>query len=272
MHIFYDPEYLLHEQSGGHPECPDRLRGIEGFLRTNGLWELVRSPAVATVEDLSHVHGMNHIETIRNFGEGWYDMDTCVHPITYDIALKAVGGAIEAAKAALTGERSFAMVRPPGHHATRNRAMGFCYFNNVAVASAVLGKRSVILDIDVHHGNGTNDIFYSNPDVLYISTHQQGIFPGSGSANETGEGEGAGTTVNIPLSGGSGDSTFSTAFDEIIDPIIREFRPELFLVSIGGDSHYRDPLAYLTLSTKGYLSVAEHIFDLADELMFYIHF
>jgi len=266
MHIFYDPVYLQHEQDGFHPECPDRLRGVEEFLRQHGLWEEIRTPEMATVEDLERVHSVRHIETIRDFGEGRYDMDTYVHAITYDIAMKAAGGTLEAAKVALEGGKSFAPVRPPGHHATRERAMGFCYFNNAAVAASALGKRTAILDIDVHHGNGTNDIYYKNPDILYISTHQWGIFPGGGGTDETGSGEGDGFTVNIPLSGGSGDSTFEMAFDEVIDPIIREFKPELFLVSIGGDAHYRDPLASLTLSTPGYLRTIEHIFTLADEL------
>lgn len=148
--------------------------------------------------------------------------------------------------------------------------MGFCYYNNVAIAAAAVatsqGKRAAILDIDVHHGNGTNDIFYSDPNVLYLSTHQWGIFPGSGGATQVGSGEGEGRTVNIPLGGGSGDATFELAFDRVIDPIVSEFKPDLFIVSIGGDSHYRDPLASLSLSTPGYLNAGRRIFSLADEL------
>jgi len=265
MYLFYDSLYLDHEQDAWHPESPKRLRGIEEYLQKHDLWENVLSPESATPEQLALVHSQKHIDTIRDFGEGRYDMDTMVHSITHTIAIKAAGGTIEAARKAADGEKAFALVRPPGHHATRDRAMGFCYYNNIAVAAAVLEKRTAILDIDVHHGNGTNDMFYDDPDVLFISTHQGGIYPGSGGYSDIGQGEGKGFTVNIPLRGGSGDTTFGIAFDDVIDPIISEFKPELFLVSIGGDSHYRDPLASLSLSTYGYLKAAEHIFDLADE-------
>lgn len=264
MHLYYDPIFLQHEQDGWHPESPDRLRGIQDFLQSNGLWENVIAPEPAREEDLALVHSTRHIRNIREFGEGRYDMDTYVHSITHDIALKAAGGGVEAARVALDGGKAFALVRPPGHHATRDRAMGFCYYNNIAVAASVLGKRTAILDIDVHHGNGTNDIYYSDPNILYLSTHQQWIFPGSGGVDEIGKGEGKGFTVNIPLGGGSGDATFELAFGKLIDPIVSEFRPELFLVSIGGDAHYRDPLASLSLSTQGYLDAVRHIFDLAD--------
>ncbi|MCK4614761.1 MAG: histone deacetylase [Thermoplasmata archaeon] len=266
MYLIYDPIYLKHQQDRWHPESPERLRGIKDFLEKNGLWENVVTPTSATVEDLARIHSMDHIGTIRDFGEGPYDMDTYVHHETFDIALKAAGGAIKAAQIALKGGKAFALVRPPGHHATRNRAMGFCYFNSIAIATSLLGKRTAIIDYDVHHGNGTHDAFYSSPDIHYISTHQWGIFPGTGAVNEVGKGEGDGFTVNIPLSGGSGDSTFEKAFEKIIIPIVRDFRPELLLVSIGGDAHYRDPLASLSLSTPGYVRAAGHIFSLAEEL------
>jgi acetoin utilization deacetylase AcuC-like enzyme len=269
MSIIYHPRFLDHYQTRHHPESPERLTAINAKLDEERLLNDVLEPLATTEEDLQRIHTKEHIHFIKYVGEGRIDLDTMSHEDTFEIALLASGGAV------LAQERSFfekkpqvALLRPPGHHAGPNYCGGFCYFNNIALAASHLldkVKRVAIVDIDVHHGNGTSDIFAQRDDVLYISTHQWGIFPGTGPANYVGEGNGEGYTVNVPFPPKAGDSSYQAAWDEIIDPILNQFKPEAILMSIGGDAHYMDPLANLTLSTLTYVSLAEKLQGIAKK-------
>src|SRR3990172_2816622 len=273
----YDPLYLEHG-APGHPENPARLQAIMAHLEESGLLARLRRVEVrdAAPEDLALVHGPELVEAVRSMaaeGGGWQDADTYVAPRSYEAALRAAGGGLAGADAVLDGAvaSAFCLVRPPGHHATPSRAMGFCLFNNVAVAAAhALERRGLervaIVDFDVHHGNGTQDAFYSNPRVLYVSTHQYPFYPGGGYWAETGEGEGEGTTVNLPLPRGCGREEYLRAYREVCEPLVRRFRPQLLLVSAGFDAHLADPLAQMLLDTRGYYEIASLLKALADEL------
>lgn len=266
--IAYHQIYLRHLQSPSHPESPERLNAIVKKLKEENLFNDVILPEKATVEELTKIHTKEHIEKIKNFGEGYYDMDTAVHEETYEIACFSSKGAIISAKYSYEKNKpSFALIRPPGHHAGRNYAGGFCYFNNIAIATKNLPvRKSAIVDLDLHHGNGTSDIFYNTDEVLFISTHQQGIYPGTGHADEVGKGKGEGFNINIPLVYGSGDATFELAYEKLINPILTQYSPEIILVSLGGDSHYADPLGGLTLSSAGYVNLVKKIISSADEI------
>lgn len=197
-------------------------------------------------------------------------MDTLVRPDTYEIAALSAECGVDAVKYSREkGKPAFALTRPPGHHAGPDYGMGFCYFNNISIAAEHLlntGDQSIaIVDFDVHHGNGTEDVFGNRADVLYISTHQAGIFPGTGSVDFLGNDDGKGFTINIPLPSGCGDSTFHSAYSKVITPIVRQFRPDAILVSFGVDGHYRDPLASLSLSSNGHLAMAKELLLLSKE-------
>ncbi len=259
--IVYHPDYQKHVLSPGHPESPKRLEGIVERLKKEELFNVL-SPEKASVEQISKVHDIDYINTIKN--TGFIDFEAPVHKETFDIASLAAGGAITAAKYAFENRKPvFALVRPPGHHSRKDYGGGFCYFNNVAIAVKNLNKKSAVIDIDLHHGNGTSDIFYEDPGVLYISTHQTGIYPGTGRIEETGKGKAEGFNVNIPFPSGCGDKSYDMAFEKIIKPIISQFSPEMVFVSFGGDAHYMDPLGGLSLSSLGYISIWEKITNLA---------
>jgi acetoin utilization deacetylase AcuC-like enzyme len=223
------------------------------------------------------VHSPEHVEAMRQFiqsGGGYIDADTVVSTGTWEAALRAAGGLVEAADKVRAGtlDNAFCLVRPPGHHATPNQAMGFCVFNNVAIASAWLlakgyATKVAILDYDVHHGNGTQDAFVSRPEVLYVSTHQFPLYPGTGHWREMGSGAGVGYTLNLSLPPGCGDDVYRAAFSQIIEPAVRRYAPDFILVSLGFDAFWDDPLANLRLSIGGaYTPLIRTARDLAHDL------
>jgi len=273
----YDPLYLEHEMPG-HPESPARLRAIVAHLEESGVLARLTKiePRDATPADIELLHSRELVARVRGAAEGggaWLDPDTYVAPRSYEAALRAAGGLLSATDAVLDGEvgSAFCLVRPPGHHATPTQAMGFCLFNNVALAAAhALERRGLervaIVDFDVHHGNGTQDCFYADPRLLYVSTHQYPFYPGSGHWAETGEGPGEGTTVNLPLPRGCGREQYLRAYSEVAAPLLRRFGPQLLLVSAGFDAHFADPLAQMLLDTRGYYEIAALLKALAGEL------
>ncbi len=270
MALVHHPRYREHLQTIGHPEKPERLDAVVERLKRGGLWKDVLTPEQVDLELLEKVHTKAYIDSLRNFGEGYMDSDTYVRPQTYSIALLAAGGTVLAARKALEwGRPTFALVRPPGHHAGACHGGGFCYFNNVAVAAEALREkvgRVAIVDIDLHHGNGTHDIFYPRQDVLYISTHQAGIYPGTGRVEDLGEGEGLGFNICVPLPGGSGDATFELFTKRLMRPVLTRYRPEAILVSFGSDAHYMDPLGGLRLTSPGYVALSSELLSLSREL------
>lgn len=272
----YDPIYLTHD-TGHHVENARRLEAIIAHLTETGLTTKLSlvPPRAATTEEIALVHHEHHIaqiQAVAKKGGGWLDMDTVMSSGSYQAALYAAGGLIQATEVVLgDGGSAFALVRPPGHHATATQAMGFCLFNNIAVAAQYARlkfklERIAIIDFDVHHGNGTQDSFYDDPGVLYVSTHESPLYPGTGSVTETGTGEGTGTTVNIPLPMGCGDSEYLAVFEQLIAPALRRYQPQLILVSAGYDGHWSDELALMQLSTSGFARITEVIKGLAEEL------
>jgi len=272
----YSPVFLEHAEEG-HPESPERLRTIMRVLSETGVLPRLTAlePMPVTDAQLAAVHAPEHIARVKNLiarGGGHFDADTYANPRSLDAARLAAGALVRAVDAVMAGEvdNVFALVRPPGHHATRSRAMGFCLFNNVAVAAqhaldAHHLERVLIVDYDVHHGNGTQDIFYRTSRVLYFSTHQYPHYPGTGDWRDIGEGDGVGFTVNVPLPWGVGDDGFQRVFDDLLFPLAERYRPQLILVSVGYDAHWSDPLAMESLSLAGYASLARTLVELARE-------
>jgi acetoin utilization deacetylase AcuC-like enzyme len=271
--LYDDPLFREHDAGPEHPERPERLEAVRRGLRDAGLegrLEL-RSPRPATREELRRVHSEAHIASIEaSRGRSVrFDPDTAASPRSAEAALRAAGAVVDAVDRLLGGDldRAFCAVRPPGHHAEAERAMGFCLYNNVAVGAAhALSRgldRVLIVDFDVHHGNGTQSIFYDDPRVLYVSSHAFPFYPGTGSLSETGEGEGRGFTVNLPLPGGAGDAEYAVVYREIVEPLGKAFDPQLVLVSAGFDPFVDDPLAGMRVTAKGFAAIARSCLETA---------
>ena len=275
--LVYDPIYLEHD-TGDHVENSRRLVEAMSYLKETGIREkLISLPArPASLEELKMIHAPEYVSYVKSKAEnggGWLDPDTVMSPKSYAAALYAAGGVLAAVEAVMNGkvDDAFALVRPPGHHATHDRAMGFCIFNNVAIAGEfALRKfnlnRVLIVDFDVHHGNGTQDAFYADPKVLYFSTHQHPFYPGTGRMDETGSGRGEGTTVNFPMAAGWGDEEYLRAFNEVLVPVARRFQPQLILVSAGFDAHWADHLAMMKATITGFAQMTRILKELAAEL------
>jgi acetoin utilization deacetylase AcuC-like enzyme len=275
--IVSDPVYLEHD-TGTHIENKNRLTSILDDLEEHNLNDklVYLTPRAATVDEIAMVHAKEyimHVQSKAENGGGWLDPDTVTSKGSYNAAIYAAGGVITATDAVLNKQvnTAFALVRPPGHHATCWQAMGFCLFNNIAIATKYAMAnfnigRILIVDFDVHHGNGTQDTFYADPNVLYFSTHQYPFYPGTGSIGETGTREGKGFTINVPLIGGWGDSEYQAIFEDILAPVTWRFKPELIMVSAGYDAHWADRISSMELSVPGFVRLAEILTILADKL------
>jgi acetoin utilization deacetylase AcuC-like enzyme len=276
--VVKDARYLEHVMDPGHPESPERLKAIyqmleEEEMRGRPLGKV--KPRPATREELEMVHSPAYIDLIASTaGKPYFrlDGDTSTCAKSYEAALLAAGGLLELTKVVMQGKfnNGFALVRPPGHHAERDKAMGFCLFNNVAIGAHYALKnfslqRILIVDWDVHHGNGTQHSFYEDPRVLYFSTHRYGFFyPGTGAATEVGKGKGEGFTVNVPLSTGMSDTEYGNIFEKFLKPIALEYQPQLILVSAGFDIHYNDPLGGMEVSEKGFARMVQILMEIAE--------
>ncbi len=284
----------VHHRVDGHLERPERLEAALALLRESGLIPSTgsgRSDRLTPIalrdasdDELALVHSPSYLDSLRDAcasGGGWFDPDTYCTSRSCDAAWAAAGACVSATEAVLAGpstssgqgvQSAFCAVRPPGHHARPTQAMGFCLLNNVAVAAQVARQRHglqrvAIVDIDVHHGNGTQDAFYDDAGVLYVSTHQYPFYPGTGRAEETGAPpEADGTNVNIPLPAGCGDDEYRAVFEQIVEPVVRRYAPQLLLVSCGFDAHFADPIAMMSLSIDGYGELMSRLRALAEEL------
>ncbi|HEV3062936.1 MAG TPA: histone deacetylase [Vicinamibacterales bacterium] len=271
--LLHTERFVEHETPPGHPERPERAEifdVVAGRWRGRGID--VVAPQPATDQHLARVHTREYLELIRQTrGRSTrLDPDTYTSPESQEVALLAAGAAVDAVDRAMGGSyrSAVALVRPPGHHAERDRAMGFCLYNNIAVgaahARAIGAGRVAIVDFDVHHGNGTQHIFETDPHVLYISTHQFPYYPGTGAADEIGHGPGTGFTVNVPLEAGAAADDFHLVFSEVVLPVLRQFKPDLLLISAGFDAHENDPLGGMRLTADAFGAMTAELRGVAE--------
>ena len=274
--IVEDQRYLRHSAGAGHPESPERLAAIYEMLNNPLMaWKFMEiEPREATHKEIETIHTPSYVEYVAGTAgqrSVFLDPDTATSPETYTIAKLAVGGVCNAINSVITGDvdNAFAFVRPPGHHAEKDRAAGFCIFNNIAIGAmhAILKhnmKRVLIVDWDLHHGNGTQHSFYSDPRILYFSAHQYPYYPGTGSLQEIGQGKGEGYTVNVPIRGGAGDADYVKIFRKILEPIVLEFNPEIVLLSAGFDIYFQDPLGSMRVTPEGFAALTRILLTIAD--------
>ena len=264
----YDEIYLKHDTGEGHPESPQRLTAVNEYVDLIKENLIHIKPRRATAQDIAMVHDPYYPQEIMDLcsaGGTSLDPDTRCSIFSYEAALYAVGAGLEAVDRLKKGEveRVFAAVRPPGHHAEYSKAMGFCIFNNIAVAARYAQKKGYekvfIIDFDAHHGNGTQKAFYEDDTVFYFSTHEYPFYPGTGSKEEKGKGKGYGYTYNVPLPAGTGDDVYEKVYSEELPPLIERFDPDIIMVSAGYDLHMDDPLTYLNVSTEGIGKIVESI-------------
>ena len=259
LSVFYNNDFLNHDTGPGHPERPDRLKACIETLENCGFADQLvwKSPRTAKEEELGWIHSAKHIERIKQVcesGGGYLDADTPVCPESYEISKKSAGAWLDGVNEVLNGNSTLILSRPPGHHAERNRAMGFCLFSNASLAATYALKQNginkvCIFDWDVHHGNGTQDIIQNNPDIYYVSTHQFPFYPGTGSHLETGE---HANVLNIPLPAGIGSVDYRKKFDEGVIPFIQKSASDMLIISAGFDAHRQDPLAGFNLETEDF--------------------
>jgi acetoin utilization deacetylase AcuC-like enzyme len=276
--IVMDEIFLAHDTGAYHPESAERLDHIYRMIKSNGLKKDLHLVELREVKDeeLLAVHSQDHLETVKSTKDReqtHLDGDTPTSARSYEVARIAAGSLLQCVDNVMAGdiENAFAFIRPPGHHAERDRAMGFCLFNNIAVAAHYAMKKHglkkiLIADWDVHHGNGTQHTFYEDPRVLYFSSHRYPFYPGTGYFDEKGEGEGAGFTVNVPLPSGCGDGEYDSIYTSILAPVARAFEPELILVSAGFDIYRLDPLGGMNVSENGIARLASILLELAEEM------
>lgn len=276
--FLYDEILLRHEPPAWHPDSPERLINIVATLKAAGLWDrlALAPPRGATEGELARVHTREHIGRMKSFGPGEADPDTFLSAESYEAAVHAAGAVIEAVEQCRAGNlrRVFCAVRPPGHHAEADQAMGFCIFNNVAVGAAHARAtgfgRVFIIDFDAHHGNGTQHIFEEDPSVFYFSTHQHPYYPDTGKDMERGRGAGEGFTYNVPILAGSGNKEYLTVYQDILPGVVQRFGPDLVLVSAGYDIHANDPHANIRVSHEGIHAMVRSILTCAEAPVIFV--